>query len=188
MARSLRDELLKAGLVTGGQAARAERGSGPSSKPMGSGAAGNRAAKRAPKRRPRNPSKRHLPESSPGGYASPDAEEERIRRLNLEIREILGTRAEKAETETGAPFHFTRGDRIKRIYVSADQRRRLSDGELAIVGFGGRHHLVPRPAGERIRDLRQEVFVFIASGESGADAAHGAEGYEGYEVPDGLVW
>ena len=47
---------------------------------------------------------------------------------------------------------------------------------------------MPRPAGERIRDLRQEVFVFIASGESGADAAHGAEGYEGYEVPDGLVW
>ena len=191
MTRSLRDELLKAGLVTDEQAARAERGGRPSSKPMVSGAAGNRAAKRPPKRRPRNPSKRHLPESTPGGRASPDTEEERVRQLNLEIRRILETEAEKAEAETGAPFHFTRGDRIKRIYVSGDQRRRLSDGELAIVGFGGRHHLVPRPAGERIRDLRSEVFVFIASGESGesgADGARSAEGYEGYEVPDDLVW
>ena len=188
MSRSLRDELLKAGLVTGEQAARAERHGRTPSKPVKSRTAGNRAAKRAPKRRPRNPSKRHLPEPSPGGCASPGAEEERIRRLNLEIRGILETKAEKAEAETGAPFHFTRGDRIKRIYVSGDQRRRLSDGELAIVGFGGRHHLVPRPAGERIRDLRPEVFVFIASGEPGADAAQSAEGYEGYEIPDSLVW
>ena len=188
MARSLRDELLKAGLVTGGQAARAERGGGSPSKPTGREVSGSRVPKRAPKRRPWNSPKRHLPESPPGVCVSPDAEEERIRRHNLEIREILGTRAEKPEVETGAPFHFTRGDRIKRIYVSADQRRRLSGGELAIVGFGGRHHLVPRPDGDRIRDLRQEVFVFIASGESGADAAHGAEGYEGYEVPDNLVW
>lgn len=115
-------------------------------------------------------------------------EEERIRRINLEIRSLLETKAEKAEAEAGAPFHFTRGDRIKRIYVTGDQRRRLSEGELAIVGFGGRHHLVPRSAGERIRDLRPEVFVFIASGESAAGAAQSAEGYEGYEVPDSLVW
>ena len=193
MARSLRDELLKAGLVTGEQAARAERGSRPPSKPEGSRAAGNRAAKRAPKRRPRDAPKQRFQGQGPGSAAAPATPpaadpEARIRQLNLEIREILDTKAEKAEAETGEPFHFTRGSRIKRIYVSGDQRRRLSDGELAIVGFGGRHHLVPRPAGERIRELRSEVFVFIASGGPGADAAESAEGYEGYEVPDGLVW
>ena len=191
MARSLRDELLKAGLVTGEQAARAERGSRPPSKPEGSRAAGNRAAKRAPKRRPRDtPKQRFQGQGSAAPPATPPATdpEARIRQLNLEIRGILDTKAEKAEAETGEPFHFTRGSRIKRIYVSGDQRRRLSDGELAIVGFGGRHHLVPRPAGERIRELRSEVFVFVASGGPGTDAAESAEGYEGYEVPDGLVW
>ena len=39
MARSLRDELLRAGLVTGEQAARAERGRRTSSKPAGGKAA-----------------------------------------------------------------------------------------------------------------------------------------------------
>lgn len=182
MARSLRDELLKAGLVGSGQAARAERGKRPSSKPAGS---------RAAKRRPREASKRRHPGPNPApAPAQPPSvgPEAQVRQLNLEIRRILDTEAEKtgAEAENDTPFHFTREDRIKRIYVNEDQRRRLSHGELAIVGFGRRHHLVPRSAGERIRELRPEVFVFITSGESGADAVE--EGYEGYEVPDGLVW
>ena len=214
MARSLRDELLKAGLVTSEQAARAERSSRPPSKPAGSStsrergrpariegsrppskparskAGKSRAADGTVKRRSRNASKQRLPGQSPGSAAPatpPAADPEaRVRQLNLEIRRILDTEAEKAEAESDAPFHFTRGDRVKRLYVSGDQRRRLSNGELAIVGFRGRHHLVPRAAGERVRELRPEVFVFITVGEDGAGAVE--EGYEGYEVPDELMW
>ena len=219
MARSLRDELLKAGLVTSEQASRAERGSRPPAKPAKSKAAGraqgktqdrtqgktqdgtrgktqdrtrSRAARYSSRREPRDPSKQRppapIPASAPAPAPapvkppSPDPEE-RVKQLNVEIRRILDTEAEKAEPESDTPFHFARGDRLKRLYVSEDQRRRLSDGGLAIVGFRGRHHLVPRRAGERVRELRPEVFVFVAAG---ADAV--VEGYEGYEVPDGLVW
>ena len=222
MARSLRDELLKAGLVTSEQASRAERGSRPPAKPAKSKAAGraqgktqdrtqgktqdgtrgktqdrtrSRAARYSSRREPRDPSKQRppapIPASAPAPAPapvkppSPDPEE-RVKQLNVEIRRILDTEAEKAEPESDTPFHFARGDRLKRLYVSEDQRRRLSDGGLAIVGFRGRHHLVPRRAGERVRELRPEVFVFVAAGEAGADAV--VEGYEGYEVPDGLVW
>ena len=224
MARSLRDELLKAGLVTNEQASRAERGSRPPTKPAKSKAAGraqgktqdrtqgktqdgtrgktqdrtrSRAARYSSRREPRDPSKQRppapIPASAPAPAPapapvkppSPDPEE-RVKQLNVEIRRILDTEAEKAEPESDTPFHFARGDRLKRLYVSEDQRRRLSDGGLAIVGFRGRHHLVPRRAGERVRELRPEVFVFVAAGEAGADAV--VEGYEGYEVPDGLVW
>ena len=191
MARSLRDELLRAGLVTGEQAARAERGRRTSSKPAGGKAAAGKphrgGARRAPRPasggRPRKPSAPRA--TSTAGPPTPDPEE-RVRQLNLEIRAILDTEAEKAGAETDTPFHFPRGDRLKRLYVSEDQRRRLAAGELAIVGFRGRHHLVPRPAGERVRELRPEVFVFIATGDDGAQEAHA--GYEGYTVPDELVW
>ena len=215
MARSLRDELLKAGLVTSEQAARAERGSRPPpkpggsrasrergrpariegsrsfSKPAGSKPVESRAAERTAKRRSRNASRQRLPGRAPGSAPAPaeppaDDPEAQVRQLNLRIRHILDTEAEKAEAESDAPFHFPRGDRIKRLYVSGDQRRRLSNGELAIVGFRGRHHLVPRAAGEQVRELRPEVFVFIAAGEDGAGVAE--EGYEGYEIPDELVW
>ena len=224
MARSLRDELLKAGLVTSEQASRAERGSRPPAKPAKSKAAGraqgntqdraqgntqdrtqgntqdrtqgntqgntqgktqdrtrSRAARYASRREPRDSSKQRppapIPASTPVKPPSPDPEE-RVKQFNVEIRRILDTEAEKAEPESDTPFHFARGDRLKRLYVSEDQRRRLSDGGLAIVGFRGRHHLVPRRAGERVRELRPEVFVFVAAG---ADAV--VEGYEGYEVP-----
>ena len=190
MARSLRDELLKAGLVTSEQAARAERSSRPPSKPARSKAGKSRAADGTVKRRSRNASKQRLPGQGPGSTAPatpPAADPEaQVRQLNIEIRRILDTEAEKAEAESDAPFHFTRGDRVKRLYVSGDQRRRLSNGELAIVGFRGRHHLVPRAAGERVRELRPEVFVFITVGEDGAGTVE--EGYEGYEVPDELMW
>ena len=195
MARSLRDELLKAGLVTSEQAARAERGRRSSAKPARGKAtakphrgAGRRAARSASGGELREPSRRRppVPAEPPPPDTSPPDPEERVRQLNLEIRRILDTEAEKAGAETDTPFHFPRGERLKRLYVSEDQRRRLATGELAIVGFRGRHHLVPRRAGERVRELRPEVFVFIAAGDDGAREAE--TGYEGYAVPDELVW
>lgn len=190
MARSLRDELLKAGLVTDEQASRAERAARPRSKPARKRTAGRargertqRAARSAPSREVRKSSER--PPSTPAGSAASDPEEQ-VRRLNVEIRRILDNEAEKVEAEVDTPFHFPRGERLKRLYVSEDQRRRLAGGELAIVGFRGRHHLVPRPAGERVRELRPEVFVFISDRGTGADEVE--EGYEGFEVPDELVW
>ena len=199
MARSLRDELLKAGLVTDEQAARAERGSRQSPKPARKsthksnraratgetrGRPPRRGAKPAANREPRES---RQPSNAPASAASPAPDpDERVRQLNVEIRRILDAEAEKAEPDSDTPFHFARGDRLKRLYVSADQRRRLTAGELAIVGFRGRHHLVPRRAGERVLELRPEVFVFIETGETGAAA--NVDGYEGYEVPDSLVW
>lgn len=203
MARSLRDELLKAGLVTDEQAARAERGSRQSSKPAANparksthkstrgratgesrGGPPRRGGRHAPNRAPRES---RQPSTAPAPAAAPVPDpEERVRQLNVEIRRILDAEAEKAEPDSDTPFHFVRGDRLKRLYVSADQRRRLAAGELAIVGFRGRHHLVPRRAGERVLELRPEVFVFIETAEAGADAT--VDGYEGYEVPDSLVW
>jgi len=197
MARSLRDELLRAGLVTSEQAARAERGPRQRSKPVATRAKGksqggsrSRPARSASRHRYRDPpapvqSAPVQPAPVPAEASSTDPDEH-VRRLNIEIRRILDTEAEKAEPEGDAPFHFARGERLKRLYVSEAQRRRLSAGELAIVGFRGRHHLVPRPAGERVRELRPEVFVFIATDGTEADAE--VEGYEGYKVPDELVW
>ena len=191
MARSLRDELLRAGLVTSEQASRAERAHRPSTKSArgtGTGRRGGRTGRRAGgsesgRRAPGPPP----PNPPPPEPASADSEE-RVRQLNIEIRRILDTEAETvpAEAQTDTPFHFPRGDRLKRLYVSEEQRRRLVAGELAIVGFRGRHHLVPRAGGERVRELRPEVFVFIASDGDGAEEVE--EGYEGYAVPDELVW
>ena len=175
MVRSLRDELLRAGLVTSEQVSRAERGSRPLSKPARNkakskrpGNADRRAARRASGGGPREASERRP--AAPIRSPDPDPEEW-VKQLNVEIRRILDTEAEKVEGEADTPFHFA---------------RRLAAGELAIVGFRGRHHLVPSTTGERVRALRPEVFVFIAGDDDGMEKVE--EGYEGYEVPDELLW
>ena len=70
-----------------------------------------------------------------GAPAGRSATDERVRRLNIEIRGILDAEAEQPDPQSDTPFHFVRGERLKRLYVSENQRRRLADGELAIVGF-----------------------------------------------------
>ena len=192
MARSLRDELLRAGLVTREQVTRAKRGIPPPAKPAKSKAAAEARqrrqgpnARRPPKRPPQDAEGRKLSPPRPAPAAQPDPDH-RVRQLNVEIRRILDAEGERAEPESDTPFHFARGDRLKRLYVSEDQRRRLVAGELAIVGFGGRHHLVPPLAGERVRELREEVFVFISDAAARPHAVE--DGYEGFDVPDGLIW
>ena len=198
MARSLRDELLKAGLVTREQAARARRRGPPASRPAGSKASNKSAGsprdrgagKNTTKRGSRVAAERNQFAPAPAAPAPaapvrPDPDE-RVRQLNIEIRRILDAEAEQPVPQGETPFHFARGERLKRLYVSEDQRRRLTAGELAIVGFGGRHHLVPRRAGDRVRELREEVFVFIAATES--ESVDMEQGYEGFEIPDGLIW
>ena len=193
MSRSLRDELLKAGLVTREQAARAERRGPPKSQPAASRSskksAGNSRGGGARKNTTKQGSsvataqQPCAPKSDVPARLAPD---DRVRQLNIEIRGILDSQAEQPDPQSDTPFHFARGDRLKRLYVGEDQRRRLAGGELAIVGFGGRHHLVPRRAGERVRALREEVFVFITTADSEAETVE--EGYEGFEIPDGLIW
>ena len=193
MSRSLRDELLKAGLVTREQVARAERRGPAVSRPRGSKASkksagnvrGRGARKNTTKQGPRVAAGRQ-PGASESAASAQRGPDDHVRQLNLQIRGILDAEAEQPDPQSDTPFHFARGDRLKRLYVSEDQRRRLANGELAIVGFGGRHHLVPCQAAGRVRELRDEVFVFVAAADGGADTVE--EGYEGYEIPDGLIW
>ena len=127
---------------------------------------------------------------APGGDAS-------VQTLNLRIRELLDRHAlndRKAEVA----FNFTRENVIRRVYVTDEQRRKLAAGELAIVGFRRRHHIVPAAVADEIQALRSIVFVHRAAG-AGAGVASDApvpapaaaaedDPYRDFPVPDDLHW
>ena len=83
---------------------------------------------------------------------------------------------------------------IRRVYVTDEQRRKLAGGELAVVGFRRRHHLVPAAVADEIQALRPIVFVHRAAGAAGKDpAAPGSlpdaeDPYRDFPVPDDLHW
>ena len=149
----------------------------------------DRHRRRAPRRatgqeKPESPRARRPAEVLPGENPS-------VQALNLRIRELLDRHAlndRKAELA----FNFTREHTVRRVYVTDEQRRRLAAGELAIVGFRRRHHLVPAEVADEIQALRPIVFVHRAAEAGGdspvPDAAPEDDPYRDFPVPDDLHW
>lgn len=99
------------------------------------------------------------------------------------IRQIVEThRVERGAGELA--YHFTRGSKIKEIWLSKAQHRRLVDGEIGLVTVGESYDLVPKTTAERIRGIDPEAVLVLNSGaaESEDDA------YADFPVPDDLMW
>lgn len=178
MGTSLRDQLLKAGLVSEKQAKEAERQTrkpprkGPKSARDGKPTASQRAlAEKAARDRELN---RRL------------AEKAEAKARAAQVREIIDQHRVPA-SDDGEPFHFQDGRRIKRIYVDAEQRRRIVEGSLAIARYGKRFALIPPDAVKKVRERDPDAIVDLAAATStGSEDIDDA--YKGFEVPDDLMW
>ena len=170
---SLQDQLLKAGLATPEQLRKMRAEQRRESRGRRDSREGSRTS-------------RGRPSGSP-----PDRGDASVRVLNLRIRELLD-RHTLNDRNAEITFNFARENVIRRVNVTDEQRRKLAAGELAIVGFRRRHHLVPAEVAEEIRTLRPIVFVHRAAPE-GADAPSPAaddedDPYREFPVPDDLRW
>lgn len=179
MSASLREQLLKAGLVTEEQVKEAER-----------------AARR--ERRPKAPKKGAPPpkptaaERAQAEKAARDKELERRKAEKAEakaraaqIRQIVDQHR-VPQSDDGEPFYFQDGTHIKRVYVSAEQREQLVGGALAIARYGKSFALVPAAVAEKIRERDPNAVVDLEAATSSSDDVDDA--YKGFEVPDDLMW
>lgn len=126
---------------------------------------------------------------------SPPAPDASVQALNLRIRGLLDRYALN-DRNAEVAFHFVRGGTVRRVYVTDGQRRKLAGGELAVVGFRRRHHLVPAAVAEEILALRPIIFVHRAAAVGGEDEAPPPgvspdaedDPYRDHPVPDDLRW
>ena len=178
MGSSLKDQLLKAGLVTPEQVARAER------PPRTSAKRRDRTGRRAPPRpepaRARAPSA-HAPAAAPVDRKA----------LRKRVKAFL-SKQRLNDKNADQPFHIVRGGRIKRVYVSAAQRVLLRAGELVIAAVYGNHYLITAADAARLQAMLPGAVIHSARAaageEDGAAEREGEDPYAGYEVPDDLVW
>ena len=202
---SLQDQLLKAGLATPEQLRKARADQRREQRREPRGRRDGQDASRTPGRRPPKRARgAAAPASSPASDGDVGRRKERstargpapgqdasVQALNLRIRELLDRHAlndRKAELA----FNFARENTVRRVYVTDEQRRRLAGGELAIVGFRRRHHIVPAGVADEIQALRPIVFVHRAA-PAGGDAPHPESATEDdpyleFPVPDDLHW
>lgn len=109
------------------------------------------------------------------------AEEARVRReRKLKVQQLLeGKTLNKADVDHVR--HFEYGGKIRRVHVDADQLKAINAGELGVIQQQGRYLVVTRELAEQIKavDANQVALLVVPGSEGGV----GEDG-----VPDDLMW
>lgn len=108
--------------------------------------------------------------------------------LAAQARQII---QDKKLPRTGeSEYRFPADGAIRTVLVDDDQRRKLAAGSVVIVRFGDRYELLPRAAGEKVRE-RDASLVVLDHGQSRDATPTSSEDdayYAQFKVPDDLIW
>ena len=180
MSLSLREQLLKAGLVNEKQVQKVEQQQGRQEH--------GQKKKNLPPPPDRNAEARKA-------QAEKAARDQAIQRTRNEKSERKARRAGLRQLveqnripriESEDPFNFIDGRKVRRIAVNAEVRARINGGELLIVRHDGFYALVPKEVGERVRERDAEMVVALPA--SGAAPGTDDDPYRDFVVPDDLTW
>ncbi|VVO04766.1 hypothetical protein PS689_02952 [Pseudomonas fluorescens] len=96
---------------------------------------------------------------------------------------IEASRLPKLTTEDY--YNFVDDKKVKRISVNALVRNKLSSGSLAIVHHGGGYEIIPREAALKIQERDPRRIVLLNTPTEAPDVD---DPYAAYQVPDDLMW
>jgi uncharacterized protein YaiL (DUF2058 family) len=83
-------------------------------------------------------------------------------------------------------FNFVARGKVRRLAVDAPLRERIISGDVVIVRCEGKHDVVPRDIGERIRGYDARAVISLQDSASAAPSED--DPYKDYVVPDDLKW
>lgn len=174
---SLRDQLLKAGLVT------------------------EKQVREATQKQAKQPPSRHKPPTvTPQQRAAQQAQAEKAARdqeLNRKKQEKAERKARAAEInqlveqhrvpkiESDDYFNFIDRNTVERIAVDPATRERLDGGTLLIVRYRGHYALVPAADSDRIRERDPNAIIALPKPQTALDPD---DPYKDFVVPDDLRW
>ncbi|WLG97159.1 DUF2058 domain-containing protein [Pseudomonas sp. Z1-14] len=179
MSLSLRDQLLKAGLVNQKQA-----------KQVG----------KEKQKQQRLAHKGQVELDDSQQRAAQEAMAEKVKRdqeLNRQQQEKAEQKARAAQIKqlievsrlpkltTDDYYNFVDDKKVKRISVNALMRNKLSSGSLAIVHHAGSYEVIPREAALKIQERDPKRIVQLNTQTEEVDAD---DPYAAYQIPDDLMW
>lgn len=179
MANSLKDQLLKAGLVDARKISDVVK------------------EKKKQEQQQRKHKIETVDEAKLNAQKAQQEKVERDRQLNFERDEQARHKAIIAQikqlievsrvSRDGAEiaYNFTDGVKIKKILVTPAMLEQLSNGRLAVVVFDEQYSVVPKSVAEKIK-LRDEKYVVVSNVLQQTDDAD--DPYAEYKIPDDLMW
>lgn len=181
MTNSLRDQLLKKGLVDDKKLKQIN------------------SAERKKQKQQRKSKDVQLDEAKSLAQQALAKKAERDRELNRQQRKMAERKAIAAQIaqliqfnriprgEGEIAFNFVDDKKVKRLYVTTDVRDKLSSGLLAIVTINGQYEVVPTAVAEKIRQ-RDEACVIFCNDRIETEQEDVDDPYADYKVPDDLMW
>lgn len=114
----------------------------------------------------------------------------RITELLAQARQII---EDKKVPRTGEiEYRFTADGAIRTLLVNDDLRKMLSSGALVIARLGERYELLPRTAGDKVRERDASMIVLdhrhATDAEPSTTSSDDDAYYAQFQVPDDLVW
>ncbi|RDE19855.1 DUF2058 domain-containing protein [Motiliproteus coralliicola] len=174
---SLKDQLLKAGLVDKKKAQQVSKQ--------------KHRQKQQGKKTDADEAKR-LAQQAREEKAAKDRELNRQRQLEAEqkaivaqIKQLIETNEVRCEDGDQA-YNFTDGSKIKRIYLDDLLTGQLSRGQLAIVRLDESYKLVPAKVAERI--AQRDASIVVVLHEKKDEVEDEDDPYADYKIPDDLMW
>jgi len=182
MAKSLADQLMKAGLVDQKKVKTVEQ------------------EQRKQKKQPKRKKGTAAVDEKQARLAQQRAEKiERDRQLNQQRVEVEHHKAMRAQVKQmldrsglrphgDIRFNFTdrASNKIKQIHVNLKEQDQLAKGMLAICYDGEHFVLVPRNIADKIAERFADAVVFLADRATSDDTDD--DPYKDYPVPDDLMW
>src|SRR3989338_5154522 len=179
MALSLRDQLLKAGLVNEKQAKQAGKQQHKQQRLVHKGQA------------EKDESQKLAAQQAMAEKAARDQELNRQQQEKIEqkaraaqVKQLIeASRLPKLTTEDY--YNFVDDKKVKRLSVNTLMRNKLSSGSLAIVQHGGGYEFIPREAALKIQERDPRRVLLLNTQTEAPDAD---DPYAAYQVPDDLMW
>ena len=183
MAKSLQDQLRKAGLVSDQKARQTRADKRKKNKQVRSGVADDEAARRAELT------------AATKLKAERDRELNRERQAELEARAITAQVTQMIEmniVERGdddASYSYEHDGRIKTFALGVKERTALTQGRLALALHESSAVLVPAGAARKIADRDTARILVLNDGTSATDDTTAEDDpYADFKVPDDLMW
>jgi uncharacterized protein YaiL (DUF2058 family) len=186
MSDSLRDQLLKSGLV---QKLKSE--AKPAPKPAADKPPIRRPVAAPPPQRAPTPEQLHERDLARAYALRARQEKDERERIQREAERVAREKKErkqqlaallagKAKNSADAelPRHFPHGNKIRRVYCTADQLVLLNRGELAVVQLAGRYLIVERDVALQAQAIQPEALVLLCEPNAPPDD----------DVPADLLW
>jgi uncharacterized protein YaiL (DUF2058 family) len=186
MSHSLRDQLLKTGLVSKEEAKTLEKQE-----------KSKKYKQQKQKRKKKKQGKTEAVDTESAAYMAAKAREEEIAHAKALNRQKEAERMQKAllaqvwdliqrhqvnDPDADIAYHFIEGKFVKKIFVNAKQQQELGNGNLAITVLEDSYYIVPVPIAEKILERMPEAVVYL--NKEKADDVDDAD----YPVPDDLMW